>query len=256
MKKLQDAVNRFLLRLGVLLFVLFTLGAASAFCQKTYVVCVGLNVYDNNENPLPCSGGDAKGIAKFFKGYNGAEVFMLLDKNATRDHIIRVLKGQLAKAKPEDEVIFAYSGHGFDGGVSCYDTKNVIYCSEVQEIMRSCRAKRKVIFMNACHSGSFKKKSRDARNRNYRNSKADVMLFLSSRADEYSWENGGMEQSYFFDQLLKGLKGGADANSDKKVTARELFNFVYGGVLKATNGVQHPQMYGNFSDDMVVVTCK
>lgn len=253
--KLHDVLKNFVARL-VLLTLAALFGAVTpAFSQKTYIVCVGLNEYDNGENPLPCSRNDARGIAKFFNNYNGSEVFMLLDRNATRDHILRVLKGHFAKANPEDEVIFAYSGHGFDGGISCYDTRNVIYCSEVQDIMRNCKAKRKVIFMNACHSGSFKNKSRDSRSRGYKNSNADVMLFLSSRDDEYSWENTGMTYSYFFDRLLYALEGKADVNADNKVTARELFNYVYGGVLKDTNNVQHPQMYGKFSDDMVVVYC-
>lgn len=251
----RAVVNRMLKRLMLAIAILLIGGwSLHAWGAKTYLVCVGLNVYDNGENPLPCSRDDARGIAHFFKSYNNSDVFMLLDKNATRDHILRVLKQQFSKAKPEDEVIFAYSGHGFDGGISCYDTKNVIYSSEIQDIMRACNAKRKVIFMNACHSGSFRKKAKDARNRNYRNPDSDVMLFLSSRANEYSWENSGMKYSYFFNRLLAGLTGYADANKDKKVTARELFNYVYGGVLKDTENVQHPQMYGKFSDDMVVVT--
>lgn len=232
----------------------------ASYGQKTYVVCVGLNVYDNGENPLPCSAGDVKGIANFFNKYNGSEVFMLLDKNATRAHIIQVLKQQFAKAGPEDEIIFAYSGHGFDGGVSCYDTKNRVYCSEVQEIMRNSNAGRKVIFMNACHSGSFSKKyttNPTQRNRgDYKKSKADVMLFMSSRDNESSWERTDMTYSYFFNRLIGGLKGNADVNNDKNVTARELFNYVYGNVLKDTNNKQHPQMYGNFDNNMVVVTCK
>lgn len=238
-----------------LLALLIFLGASAlpAPAAKTYLVCVGLNVYDNGENPLPCSRSDARGIGHYFHNYNNSEVFMLLDKNATREHILSVLKKQFAKARPEDEVIFAYSGHGFDGGISCYDTKNVIYSSEIQEIMRECKAKRKIMFMNACHSGSFRQKSKDSRKHNYRSQDSDVMLFLSSRANEYSWENSGMKYSYFFNRLLAALSGYADADDDKCVTARELFNYVYGGVLKDTNNQQHPQMYGKFPDDMVVV---
>lgn len=221
---------------------------------KTYIVCVGLNVYDNGENPLPCSRGDARGMANFFNNKKDSEVFMLLDSNATRSHILTVLKSQFAKAGPKDEIVFAYSGHGFDGGVSCYDTRNVVYCTEVQDIMRASKAGRKVIFMNACHSGSFSKRQNGRNNsQSYKNNKADVMLFLSSRANEYSWERSDMVYSYFFDNLLSGLSGRADVNRDKKVTARELFNYVYGGVISDTGGKQHPQMFGKFPDDMVIV---
>ena len=79
------------------------------------------------------------------------------------------------------------------------------------------------------------------------------MLYFSSRANEYSWEHSMMSTSFFFNRLLMALRGAADANGDRKVTARELFNYVNQGVINDTEGVQHPQMYGKFPDDMVVV---
>lgn len=229
----------------------------AALAQKTYVVCVGLNVNRDNVDPLPCSRGDMNGIAQFFHSYNGSEVFMLLDKNATRSHIIQILKRQFAKSTPNDEIIFAYSGHGFDGGVSTYNNNEVLYCSEVQNIMLQAKARRKVMFIMSCHSGSFTKKysnSNDRRRSYNKNSK--VMLFLSSRAEELSWESYGMERSFFFENLIQGLKGGADRNYDKKVTARELFNYVAPRVTQATANKQHPVMWGRFDDDMVVVNVR
>lgn len=241
----------------LLAVIVVLLMGIAAQAQKTYVVAVGLNNYDNGENPLPCSVEDAKAISHFFNDYNRAEVFMLVDKNATRDHILRVLKSQFAKSGPDDEVIFAYSGHGFDGGISCYDTKNVIFCSEIQKIMRECKARRKVMFINACHSGSFSKKyDSDPRGRGYKSNDCDVMLYMSSRANELSWESYGMSTSYFYNRLIKAMGGSADANKDGKVTARELFNYVNKWVPSDTGGKQHPQMYGKFADDMVVTYCR
>ncbi len=245
------------MRLILVFLALFVSLGVSA--QKTYVVCVGLNVYDNGENPLPCSTNDARGMAHFFNDNKDADVFMLVDRNATRDHILRVLKSQFGKAGKNDEIVFAYSGHGFDGGLSCYDTRNVIFCREIQDIMRASKAGRKVVFMNACHSGSFKKHTSDSGNRDYRSADSDVMFFVSSRANEYSWERTDMKYSYFFNRLLAGLNGYADADKDKKVTARELFNYVYGGVTSDTRNtgqVQHPQMYGRFPDDMLIVNVR
>lgn len=233
---------------AMLLFV----GKASA--QRTYLVSVGLTNYDDGNNPLPCSVNDARAIASFFKNYNNSQVFMLADKNATRDHILRVLKNMFAKATEKDQIIFAYSGHGFEGGISCYNTKDVIYCSEIQNIMHSSKARRKVMFIMSCHSGSFKKKYGNVSPRqDYKSKKSSVMLCLSSRANEYSWEDAEMKNSFFFNRLIRGLKGVADDNKDGLVTARELFNYIYAGVIVDTQGAQHPQMFGNFPDDMVVV---
>lgn len=237
-------------------FLLLTL-SLSMSAQKTYLVAVGITNYDSGENPLPCSVGDARAISHFFNNYTDSEVFMLKDANATRDHILKVLKQQFSKSTEADEVIFAYSGHGFDGGISCYDTKNVIFCSEIQEIMRNTKARRKIMFIMACNSGSFTKKyDNDSRSKGYKNDKSNVMLYLSSRATESSWESALMPTSFFYNRLIQALQGYADKNKDKKVTARELFNYVNETVINDTGGMQHPQMYGKFPDDMVVVYIK
>ena len=65
-----------------------------------------------------------------------------------------------------------------------------------------------------------------------------------------------MNTSFFFNRILKGFRGAADANKDKKVTARELFNYVNPNVIQDTNGMQHPQMWGKFDDSMVIVYVK
>ncbi len=228
--------------------------AFSIQAQKTYLVCVGLNNYESNDRPLPCSRNDANAIGQFFKKYNNSEVFMLVDDNATRDHILRVIKHQFAKSTPKDEIIFAYSGHGFDGGVTCYEKGAYILYTEIQDILRTCKARRKVMLINACHSGSFSKNNPQPRpKRSYKSNNSEVMLVLSSRANEYSWESSGMRTSFFFNRLLKAFGGEADKNADRKITARELFNYIGYWVPQDTGGQQHPQMFGRFPDDMVVV---
>lgn len=224
-----------------------------AMQAKTYIVSVGLTNYDNGENPLPCSRSDVRAISDFFNSRKDTDVFMLLDANATRAHILKVLRTQFAKSKADDEIIFAYSGHGFDGGLSCYDTRNVIYCAEIQDIMAKAKARRKVMFVMACHSGSFSKYYKDKYNYAH-NRNSEVMLYLSSRSNESSWERSDWRLSFFFKHLIDGLGGNADANNDKRVTARELFNYVNRRVIRDTGGRQHPQMYGRFSDNMVIST--
>lgn len=244
--------------IGILLLTLFMSVSIEIAAQKTYVVSVGVGYNRDNIENRPNLPYDAKGVAKFFRDYNESEVFMLLDANATRSHILRVLKEQFAKSTEADEIIFFYSGHGFDGGVSTYNNNEAIWCSEVQEIMHKAKARRKVMFVNACHSGSFTKqvKNKKSRHRGY-NKKSSVMLFLSSRDSEYSYAGcSATDYSIFVLHLLDGLKGYADNNGDKKVTARELFNYVAPRVTRSTasfGAIQHPVMYGKFPDDMVVV---
>ena len=252
----KGRVNRIILLLITVLH-----GYSIGHAQKTYIVAVGLNHYqpDGSCIDLPCSVGDAFAISKFFNNTHNSDVFMLKNRNATRAHILKILKKQFAKATEKDQIIFAYSGHGFDGGISCYDNDgrgntNIIFCSEIQDILRSSKARRKLMFINSCHSGSFAKKySNDSRCRNFKPNSSDVMLYMSSRANEYSWEAEAMEKSFFFNRFIEGLSGKSDANGDRKITARELFNYVNQKVISDTGGRQHPQMYGRFSDDMVIV---
>lgn len=238
----------------LLSFIVLMFLSAVLRAQTTYVVCVGLNVNRDRIEPLPCSRADAKGIANFFYNYNGSNVFMLLDSNATRSHILKVLRQQFAKSTPADEIIFAYSGHGFDGGLSTYNNEEVLYCSEVQRIMLNSKARRKMMFIMACHSGSFTKKygKTDDKRRRY-DKQSTVLLFLSSKANESSWETNAMENSFFYHYLLEALEGKADKNKDRKVTARELYNYVAPRVTRITARRQHPVMWGKFPDDMVIV---
>ena len=86
--------------------------------------------------------------------------------------------------------------------------------------------------------------------------RANVMIFLSSRTDEYSLESPSMQCGFFTTYLTRALRGSADTNSDNIVTARELFLYVNGGVADYSGGRQHPVMWGRFSNDMPVITIR
>lgn len=249
-------------RIYVLIFLLCTI-VLHVFGQRTYVVAVGLGEYKypSIAPPLPCSVGDAKAVSRFFHNYNGSHVFMLLNENATRNHILTVLKREFSKSTPNDEIIFVFSGHGIQGGLTTYETKDmssIITYNEIQNIMKQAKARRKIILAMACYSGGLTMPKENGRNgtSRRRTDKTSVMLYTSSRADEVSWERKDMNTSFFFNRILKGFRGAADANKDKKVTARELFNYVNPNVIQDTNGMQHPQMWGKFDDSMVIVYVK
>lgn len=235
-----------------------------AFSQKTYVVAVGLTDYKYPEicPPVGCCIRDARSMANYFHDYNGSEVFMLLNKNATRSHILKVLKTQFSKSSVNDEVIFVFCGHGVQGGLTCYETRtanDIISYNEIQDIMKSVKARRKVILAMACYSGGLTKKSNNNNPQQHARrkvNKTNVMLYTSSRADEPSWARDDMKNSFFINRILRAFNGDADKNGDGKVTARELFNYVNPNVIKDTSGAQHPQMWGNFDDSMVVVYVK
>lgn len=251
-------------RLLLTTFLTCALACCMSYAQKTYVVSIGLGSYKYPElaPPLPCSLGDARAVSHFFHDYNGSRVFMLLNENATKSHILKVMRREFAKSTANDEIIFMFSGHGLQGGLTCYETKDensIITYNEIQEIMKSAKARRKIMLVMACYSGGLnlmKRKQNNGNTRRRKTNKTSVMLYTSSRPTEVSWEHPNMRNSYFISRVLEGFRGYADKNGDRKVTARELFNYVNPRVIQDTDGKQHPQMWGKFDDSMVVVYVK
>ena len=99
-------------------------------------------------------------------------------------------------------------------------------------------------------------KARKTNRRSYTHYDVNILFFLSSRTDETSQERRGWKNSLFTAYLERGLRGGADNNRDRTVTARELFDFVSKGVAESSQQKQHPVMWGKFDDDMPLMAWK
>lgn len=236
-------MNRLCILLSFLISLLFV-------HAETYVVCVGIGNYaDPKVQNLTKTEADAKAIAEFYKK-GTKNVIVITGKYATKSQIVKSLKSQFARAKTNDKIVFFYSGHGYPGGFCPYEMtkfEDGLKYSEVLAIMRNSKARSKFFFADACHSGSIRQRDSctipEAGN---------VLLFLSSRGNEYSAENPFLSNGYFTKYLLRGLGGGADVNRDKRITARELFNYVSDAVKSQTNNRQHPVMWGKFDDNLVI----
>lgn len=213
---------------------------------RTYVVCVGISDYPGIRNDLRVSDNDAKIIQAIFEKNGHVKSSLILNQSATIRNICNELRVQFAPAESDDVVLFFFSGHGIPGGLCCTDG-NLFY-KTVFDIMKQCRAKNKIIMVDACFSGRMR--TTNKKNQNYTNQ--NVMLFLSSRSNETSQETP-FKNSLFTIFLERGLRGGADVNLDKVITAREIYNFVHNGVIQASQGQQHPVMWGKFNDNMTII---
>ncbi|MGN0224132.1 MAG: caspase family protein [Muribaculaceae bacterium] len=117
----------------------------------------------------------------------------------------------------------------------------------------------KMIFANACHSGGVRQEAIASQQGDDRGATqhANVLTFMSSRSEEVSYapliSNG---YSFFVKNLLAAMRGAADADSNGIVTAKELFTYVYQGVLRDSGNVQHPVMWGRFPNDMPIITLR
>ncbi len=161
------------------------------------------------------------------------------------------MQSQFGRAKAVDKIVFYFSGHGYPGGFLPYEMRKIedgLIYSEVIKIMNSSKAKDKIIFADACNSGAIRKNQTSAPS-----NIGNIMMFLSSRGNEYSIESPLLSNGYFTNYLLHALGGKADSNGDRSVTAKELYDYVSTGVIQLSKGKQHPVMWGKFPDDMVIV---
>lgn len=223
---------------------------AIALSAKTYVVAVGISDY-KYINDLVLPENDARTIAAVFKTHTNA-VITITGKAATRTTILKAMKDQFAHATKNDQIIFYFSGHGYERGFCSYDMRDLrdgLSYDDIYAAFRASKAGRKIILADACHAGGLRQSPPSAKPK----TSTDVMLFLSCRSSESSIETPRMKNGFFTAYLASGLRGGTDANRDRKITARELYDYVHSSVAKLSYNRQHPVMWGKFCDNMTVI---
>jgi len=237
-------------RLAVAMLMAFAVCWGAAAQGNVYAIAVGVSRYASPtiEN-LQYADKDAFDLYTLFKTQAQEQRLRLLtNERATRGNVLKTVQVLFSQAGPQDMVVFYFSGHGREGLFLAHDTP--IYFNDLLAAMKSSRAGRKVIFADACFSGSFSAPGSRLTKMPYLGN--NVMTFLSSRSYQISAEITSRRNGCFTECLLRGLKGAADSNNDRVITALELFSYVHPRVKSATKGKQIPQMWGNFSDNMVI----
>lgn len=240
--------NLFRLIAAILLTLSFSANA------RVYLVSVGIADYSGHPakiNNLTLPAKDAQTIVDLYAVNASVDYSLLLNEKATKKRIIKAMKKVFDRASEDDIVVFFFSGHGYPGGFCAYDG-NIGY-DKIRSAMANNKCKNKMMFVDACRSGGIRVSETIEQNTVTDAGTANVMLFMSSRNNENSIEQKGMKNGYFTTFLQKGLRGNADADRNRIITARELYVFVHTGVSQISEGSQHPVMWGNFDDNMVVM---
>ena len=243
---------------NLLLFILLALSSLSATGRTIYVLSVGISDY-RYISDLQKTENDAREFSELYMTHT-KNVTTLLGSQATRENILSSLRSCFAKAGADDIVVFFFSGHGDKGGLCAYDTKGrstLVTYAEVQKAIGSCKAANKQLFIDACYSGGLRDGKKPARPattaRPPLSDTQGIMLFLSSRTGETSQENRWADNGFFTQYLIKGLKGAADTDSDRIITAKEIFTYVSAKVSERTRKKQNPVMWGKFNDNMHIL---
>ena len=229
----------------------FLLTTITTLHAKVYLVSVGITDYPGTSMDLTLPAKDAETITWLYSKNTSVVKDQLLNENATIQNIISSMRRTFAQAGTDDIVVLFFSGHGYPGGFVAYDGQ--LTYTQVRKAMATSKCKNKMIFADACFSGKIRTDGNSSQSSNQAAKKANVMLFLSSRSNETSIERRDMQNGFFTTYLQKGLRGGADANRDRVITAKELYDYVHKGVVEISHDRQHPVMWGNFSDKMSVI---
>lgn len=233
-------------RILSILILVISLAMPQNLPARNHVLAVGLSKYPRGVNSLRVSANDAKVVKNLFDKNGDAWTAIITDASATCQAVLQAMERQFAQAQPGDVVIFYFSGHGTKQGLACYD--GVLAFDKVLAVMKKSPARTKVVIVDACFSGKMRDRS------TWQKAVADenVIFFLSSRSGEVSRETR-YANSLFTIYLERGLRGGADVNRDRTITAREIFNFVHQGVVSASKQKQHPVMWGKFDGNTSII---
>lgn len=234
--------------LGVILLLVLALPAALEAKGKVYLVAVGISDYPGTKNDLRLPVEDARRIEWIYRK-NGGSTKILLNGQATEKEILKAMREQFKRANPDDIILLFFSGHGYEGGFVSHD--EFVDYGKIRQAMATSKARTKLIFADACFAGQMRGQGKESpssfKDRN-------ALLFLSSRSNEVSQESQYMKNGFFTSALQRALRGDADTNRDRIITARELFDYVSKDVRKLTHDKQHPVMWGNFDNNLTIIS--
>ena len=229
-----------------LINIIIALFCLQPMLAKTFLVSVGIANYPGVTNDLRISDNDARTMARVFSSSENAVTYLLLNSKATRRNLVSAMHSTFDNAKADDTVILYFSGHGVPGALVCFD--GLFTYDNMYKALNSCRATKKIILIDACFSGKMRLDNQHQVQDNSQN----VMFFLSSRTGETAKETRN-SNSLFTMYLEQGLRGSADTNRNRVITAREIYNYVHDRVVKYSKGKQHPVMWGQFDRNMPVI---
>lgn len=137
--------------------------------ERTYFIGIGINEFANSAYNLRFSVKDIRNLAAGLKEKYGATCLIdtLFNENLTISNV-KALKNRLLTTGINDKVIIAYSGHGllsreYDYFLSTYTVnfdrpeENGLPYDELENLLDSIPARKKLLLIDACHSGEVDK---------------------------------------------------------------------------------------------------
>ncbi len=244
-----------------------------------HALIIGINDYPKAQN-LEGAVNDAKLIRDSLRKLK-IKPKLLLNKQATRNNIIKAWHKMVKQAQPGDRLILTYSGHGSQiNDISPLDEngekdetlvlyKGYITDDELTELFMQASEYKIVFLADSCHSGGLTratKQKKFCRSRNTKSPQQDSLippaLKISTRGDEQETpahvtyitaadtDNIRICEFTFNNKahgalswyFAKALAGEADADNNKRLSRLELEEYLKDRVMTNTDSAQTPKV--------------
>ncbi|WP_029633541.1 nSTAND1 domain-containing NTPase [[Scytonema hofmanni] UTEX B 1581] len=230
---------------------------------KLWLMFVGVNKYQDEGLPtLNYSSVDCQGLADALTGatrqFPQKEVKIHHDfasLSPSKENVRVSLQEITAAAKPQDMVLFYFSGHGMlepnsqEAFLCLADTQKSnlqntgLKLQELLQLLNNCPAQNQLVWLDACHSGGMTLRGTtrepllnpttqlvEILQRSAAKSKGFYAL-LSCDNNQQSWEFPELGHGVFSYYLMRGLNGEA-ADSKGIISADGLYRYVYHQTLQ------------------------
>lgn len=256
---------------------------------KLYLLTIGINRYRNPKYNLNYAQADADSTSNLLNDrthglFQEIEVTNIRNEEATKNRITTALTDIQSKALEQDVLLVYYAGHGVMSGATDeqrdfyivpYDVtqlygrdeilkEKAISATELKEFAQHINAQKQVFILDACQSaGALNAMA----SRGAAEEKAIAHLarstgtfwITSTGTEQFASEFEKLGHGLFTFALLEGLTGKADGNGDKKLTVRELSNYIENKVPelseKLKGSPQFPSAY-SFGNDFPIMLYK
>jgi formylglycine-generating enzyme required for sulfatase activity len=236
------------------------------FCRaEQYLFLVGVKDYSQNGElrDLDYPEEDVHKLAKLFAnaGVPSENIVVMTQRAAASkarytprsDLILKELDLLLEELQPEDSILVGFSGHGvqFKGDSVNYfcpidaipdseHKKTLVALTQVYQKLDACKARTKLLFVDACRNDPLTATPRAARRIELEPvfsgpppvfEGGTVALFSCSETQQ-AWEHKDIQSGVFFHFIHRAFAGEADSDSDNVIDLLELESYVIKNVQK------------------------
>lgn len=245
--------------------------------MNRFALIIGLEKYAERIPRVRFAENDSNKICECLLelGIDPRDITCLESSHATKTKIETELRRLVSLANEDDVIILFFGGHGISisgfNYITCYDTvpsdlvNSCISLQWIMELLKTSSSRRKVIFLDSCHSGMEIDESMrgilDVMNETeieafFSESEYEVG-FASCRADQSSYSSSNLHHGIWTYHLIEALSGKAPKalERNKYLTSSSLQNYL-GREVPKTLRTEHPDpvsqtpwCFGSFSKE-------